>query len=765
MADGNGQAGIGLARRSQEIGATGVKEYAFGKSLFTSVLYNQEDYNPDLRGQRLMETIEEMRLSDGEIASALSRIEMPLIAAEWKIVPVEDDPDGEEKAAFCEKWIMGRNRRDPFAMTWRDFLRHALLMLPFGFSAFEKVWGVDDGTPQRHVFAKLAPRLPKTVWEFRFKRARLDSMLQRAWINGRLKEAEIPAEKLMLFVFSREGDNYWGRSILRACYKPWYNKSTFEVLDGIAKERNGVGMTVVTIPVNANDSEKEAAEKVATEGRGHERQGFVIYDTMKIESQYPTGTSPDIVASIKYHDSQISQVLQSEWMHLGASESGSRATAESKIDVMLLGLQGIANMVEDVVNTQAIVELIDRNWGAQKMYPRMECEDLTKMSGERLASVLAPLMQQAVGAITPDVTLEGHIREGLKLPPIPSEIKRAREEEEKIKAERSLSMAKNPVVVAPGDQVQNVNGPGAVPDKVQAPQKENAAAEVPKAQPKILADIPVELFREPFPHERCCAFSEMKAYLQNEPKRVWQAVILPYRRKMIDVMSRSAASASDKDLASGFIRTPFANRLASDLKAPFMKVYMTGRRAVVDELTRQKAGQSVSHPIRFQEDDEDEDEYFDVQPKSGQRDWITKLALAFVTGMIASLRAEAVRSAMASRQADMGEADQALAISDDLMAMSEAVQLSKLTGQLTRAFTNGRNDQGQAMHDQWDKAYYSAIMDDGTEECARHGGTCALLDGKEHEPDDPAYQTPNPGCVWVDNCRCETIYVRTKEAA
>lgn len=743
-------AGPEVRRQEREVGATGVQFIGgFGRSLFSSVLYNLEDYNPKLRGSELMSVLDTMRLSDGEIASSLSRIEMPLVSASWRFEPDEDDPDGEEKAEFCEKWIMGVGRTDPWALRWKEFLRHALLMLPFGFSAFEKVWGVDG--QNRQVYAKIAPRLPKTVQEFRFGRdGRLESMMQRAYKVGEgYVEAVIPAEKLVVFTFAREGDNYWGRSILRGCYKAWYHKSGFEVLDGIAKERNGVGLTVVTIPRNAADDVKQNAEKVSREARAHERQGFVLEEGMTLDVKFPTGSPPDIIGSIKYHDSQISQTLFSEFMHLGASESGSRSTAETKVDLLLVALQGVAGLIEDVVNQQLVPDLVDRNWGGSEYRrPELRCEDLNKMSGTVLADVAAKLAQ--VQLITPDTELEAHLREELRLPQKPKDLVAAQEAATKA----GLEMAARGGAPEGGPRPGEADGSGQkTTDASPQAEEEDEGDEVKAAtEPRRLVE-PVSLGRDPLPHERYCAFTDMKRYLVKAPRRTWSEVVAPIREDMIRQLAKSAASASDSDLAAGQIGRPYQAKMSSALQDPFLRAYLRGRAAVLEERSRAASKSAVT----MAEDAEDE---YDVEPTKAQRDWISKLVQGFVSlQVLGPLVAEASRAGLAARNADMGASEQARYVAEALGDLSVPAAQAKLAGEMTRVFTNGRDEQAAEMSGEIESYFYSAIMDEGT--C----GSCSEKDGDEHGAGDPFYATPNPDCEGGANCRCVTVYVWKEEAA
>lgn len=47
----------------------------------------------------------------------------------------------------------------------------------------------------------------------------------------------IPREKLVIFSFRKEGDNYEGRSVLRSCYKSWYLKDSLYKFEAVKFEK------------------------------------------------------------------------------------------------------------------------------------------------------------------------------------------------------------------------------------------------------------------------------------------------------------------------------------------------------------------------------------------------------------------------------------------------------------------------------------------------------------------------------------------------
>jgi len=726
----NGRMPADLVRSEPRIGGSGLV-------VFGGQLYNMADYNPALQGQQAMSRYEEMS-TDAEIASGLSRIIWPLLAAKWVVEPADDTDEEVEIAKFCEKWVMGVGRNDPFAAKWQDTLRHALLCLTYGFSAFEKTWGVDEDGKQ--VFANLFGVLPKSVDKFVFKTdgsGQLDYMLQRAWTPDGYKEAQIPAAKLMLFTFGREADNLWGKSILRNCYKNWFHKDKLLRVDGMRHERHGMGFTTITVDAGAGVAVKDAAEDLIREARANER-GYAVLETgQEVEIIYPTSQGTDVIGSVQYHDTQTAQVLFSEVMHMVSGNLGAKGANESKVDFVLAVLQGLATGVEEVFNSQAIVELVGRNWGARKVWPKLNCEDLSKLSGTSMAETLAQLLPAGSGAITADVVLEQQLRESYQFPLLPDDIVEWRKEAERLNAKRKIEMASQPIV-------QPVAEPGETP--------------VVKAPLKIAASERVRTAREPFPHEVYCAYVETSAWLDQEPLRVWHRVVVPYRTQQIERIAKAARTVSDEDFSAGrFFPDPnvrlMKKSMTTALAAALSQSYMHGRAAILQERKRQLSGQPVVARTMQEEDD------FDLVPSKAQKEWTTRIAETFVTGLLGVFTLTAVDALKNARNADLSKADQERMVREALTSLSVPVQQADLGGAVVQSYTNGRNEQASSMWSDIETAFYSAVMDFGTCE------ECAELDGAEHEPNDPVYVTPNPNCRGDDRCRCVTIYVFREEAA
>jgi len=722
-----------------------------GELLIGRELWDRQDYNPLMQGGQALLVYEKMRSTDGEISGGLTHLIDPLLAATWTVEPPKgEDSEKHDPTLLCRRALFGEEYSDPFSDTWADRLRHALLMVTFGMSAFEKVWGVDSEGHQ--TWARLAPIMPATVFKFTFaENGRLESATQRAWTvrTARYEEVTIPAAKLMVFTFGREGMNLFGRSVLRSAWKHWGYKAMLIETDGIRHERWGTGIPWVEIPESVqqvSDEEKAAIERITQNLRTNERQAIYLLPGRRLQITYPTGSQSDIIGSLKYHDQQESRSLVTEFMATGTAETGSRSVVTSKIDQMMLKLQGVGNVVEDVFNRQGLTELVDRNFGVQKGgYPRLQLEDMDKMTGTQRAEISSLLAK--VGLLRADKLVRARYRDELDLPP---------------EDEATLEPAPSQNPFGGGTAGGNGNQPGAEPGGVTEKKPSGAERLTFMGAESSPIGSPVTLSRLAEPHEQYCAFSEMKTYMRDEPQRIWHRIVEPWRKRLAArIASKVPGFSDDKLAARDFGAMPgIASPFENDLAAALLKVYVRGRRSVLDERTRQLAKTPVTSRdgVLLQEDDGD-DEEFDASPSKEQRAWVATLAAAFVSALVTGMTSEASRQGIASRQAEASARQQEAEALAAINALSVARQQAELSGAVARSFGTGREEQGDTMGGEVEREYYSAIMDEGTCE------PCAALDGMDQGPWDDEFETPNPGCLGDDNCRCVTVRVWKEEVA
>ena len=94
----------------------------------------------------------------------LSAITLPIRQADYFMDPASSDDIDVEIATILQDALL-----TGMTQTWDDTVRHALLMLPFGFSSLEKVYEFRDGLVLPR---KLDPRLPQSVVRWRYDQRR-----------------------------------------------------------------------------------------------------------------------------------------------------------------------------------------------------------------------------------------------------------------------------------------------------------------------------------------------------------------------------------------------------------------------------------------------------------------------------------------------------------------------------------------------------------------------------------------------------------------
>jgi hypothetical protein len=386
------------APNRKELGAT-------GSSVFSGLLY-EDEYNRDLQGEQAIKTYDRMRRSDGQVKAGLLACKLPLLVARWDIEPASDSEEDMAIAGIVRDDMLN-GMRD----TWDDFLRQALLMLDFGHMPFEKVWELRD---ERWTWRKMGPRLPASIQEWHIKTdGELDFLRQSASNGEAFRTVDIPADKLLVFTYEKEGSNYRGISLLRAAYKHWYYKNNLYAIDGMAAERHGLGLAAFTYPDTATTAQKDAIKNIGERLHAHERAYIAHPDSIKFDLKGVQGQLHDIMRSIDHHDLQIVRSILAQFMNLGAKSTGSYALSQDQSQFFLMALQSVGRNVCNTINRHAIREMVDYNWNVDK-YPKLTVSGLDSPDMMGYAQAIASLV--TAGAITSDLETENELRRMVKLP-------------------------------------------------------------------------------------------------------------------------------------------------------------------------------------------------------------------------------------------------------------------------------------------------------------------------------------------------------------
>ncbi|MCJ1699942.1 DUF935 domain-containing protein [Rathayibacter festucae] len=359
-----------------------------------------EDYNWKLQGERALAIYDEMRRSDATVSAALDVVKYPVISTEWDIDPASDDQADIDVRDFVKECLFN-------IVDWSKFLDEALTYLDFGFVVFEMVFEprVVNGAT-RIALTKLAYRKQTTIqrWLTEDEQPGVTQVTN----NGRFS---IRAEKLMRITHKQEGDNYVGRSLLRAAYKHWYIKDKLYKIDAIGHERQSLGVVEITTPTGATKSDKEKLRRAARNLRANESsyiehpEGYLV-EFMNMQA----ATLKDVEPSINHHDRQIMKNVLAQFLEIGAAgSSGTKGASEDHSRLFDMGTQNVAYSVRDAL--QAVINtLVDLNFTGRD-YPTMRAGK----TGDENLSLISEAVTKYVtaGALHPRAEDENSVRKSL----------------------------------------------------------------------------------------------------------------------------------------------------------------------------------------------------------------------------------------------------------------------------------------------------------------------------------------------------------------
>ena len=385
-----------------EIGVTGSTSFGSAARL---------DYNSRLVGQQGLLQYDEMRKSSGQIKAGLLLVKTPVLAARWYVGPghadeVEPDQIQIDQANFINsalfKWP---------SHSWSEFLREALLCLDFGHYLFEKVFTQRTVAGKTQVvWQKFAPRHPLDITQWIDDPNGGPSLVevQTTFKKGPQK---IPIDKLLVFTNEKEAGNMQGVSVLRSQYSHWFYANTLYKIDAIQKERHGIGIPVIKLPMNFDAKDQALAQEMGRNLRTNEKAYIVLPPNWEIMMLKLEGHPVDALASAKHHELMMARTSLGQFIN---SEIG-LASVESAQTLFLKATRFVADILRDTINKYAIPQLIDFNFGPVEYYPELKVRRIGDTVDWRTISFA---IRNFVGAgiLRPDDRLEKWVRDEMDLP-------------------------------------------------------------------------------------------------------------------------------------------------------------------------------------------------------------------------------------------------------------------------------------------------------------------------------------------------------------
>jgi hypothetical protein len=372
----------------------------------------------DLQWPNSVVTYSRMR-NDPTIGSVLAAYVHPIMRAPWHVDPRGAAPDVVQLVADSLGLpVLGQSDEPGPArnrgVRWRRHLRLALQQLVYGHYGFEPAYEYADG---RVLLTGLPERLPSTITQIDTNTDGTLKAVRQSRDPGltvaSADDVVIPADRLLWYTHDREGDAWWGRSMLRACFGHWLIKQdTVRVAaTGIRRWSAGIPVMEPLPGTNPTTAQVTEAARLAQSARAGDGAGAALPGwTLRIKGV--EGTLPDPMPLLRYLDEQMARAALASVLDLGATPNGSRALGGTFADLLAMAQQAVGDAIAETA-TELAVRLTDFNAGDTAAAPAIVVGDVAA-SRRVLAESVAQLV--SAGAVTLDDGLEGWIRESFDLP-------------------------------------------------------------------------------------------------------------------------------------------------------------------------------------------------------------------------------------------------------------------------------------------------------------------------------------------------------------
>lgn len=365
--------------------------------------WTREEWNPKLRDKQGLREYYKMKRLDGTVRGALRLLKTPILAGRWFIEPASSSVRDTNIAKFVEN-----NLFNGLNVSWTTLLGDILLFCEYGYMPFEKVY--DRNSKGEIVLRKLAPRHPLDIreWQYDDHGGPDGIVMEQTEIQDTIF---IPIAKLANFSLEPEAGDMTGISVLRSAYKHYYYKDTFYKIDAIQKERHGIGVPVIKLPMGFSSADKKAADELGRNLRTNERAHVVLPPNWELMFAELSGQPVDCLPSIDHHDRKIMANILAPFMD--ESNVDPKST-----DIFYKSTRYIGLTVCDIFNRHIIPQLVDFNFmlGPDRKYPQLRVRRIGEQEDARTMSFS---LRNLVGAgiVIPDDALEDFARKEIDLPP------------------------------------------------------------------------------------------------------------------------------------------------------------------------------------------------------------------------------------------------------------------------------------------------------------------------------------------------------------
>lgn len=365
---------------------------------------------------------EYMANDDAAVDISLRTTKMPILAADFYIEAGDDSPLG----LLCQEFVE-YNLFSNLVTPWLDVVEDGLRAFDYGVSLAEKVYQTQVWAPKiaganrknytmlKDIAARPTPTLGQFYYDDNGYFLSVDQSAVRA--DGNVETVNIKSDQTVIFTNNRKGKNLEGKSILRTAYKHWFFKNQLYNIDGIQKERHGMGFPIMELPTGFTANDVAIALELLQNIRTNEDAGAALPPGFKLTFAAMSGQPVDVLKSIDHHNGMIMLNILAAFALAGVSDvSGfGRGSSASSQDIFTKTLKYIGNLFCETYNKQVIPQLVDYNFQVNGVYPKLGIRNIGESKDlQQLASAISNLLAQ--NGITMDYDTEQWIRKLMDFP-------------------------------------------------------------------------------------------------------------------------------------------------------------------------------------------------------------------------------------------------------------------------------------------------------------------------------------------------------------
>jgi hypothetical protein len=742
------------------------------------------EVNAAFRGLVAMDIFDKMRREDPTVAALESATKLPIRGATRQLVPgvKQSEPGYKVAKEIADKCWENLNNLESttesgshHTQTLESVIENLLLSPIFGCSGHEDLWAPDADKNQIRLRA-LQPLLPRTFYQFlpEADGNTLKTLVQFGYRGALVQILPVPAEKICLTTFNREGSYFYGRGMLRPAYMPWKFKRQFCVIDAIGAEKNRVAVPVVKQGPNASERDKVASWTWVANLAANERTGLSLPNGWEFVLAGIEGRAIDLIESIRFYDEQILDAGLAGFLYVGKNSVGARSLGDTKLNYFLMSEEALARMIDDEFSNTTIRRWVDWNYDLKpdqkNLYPRMRTSSICVINVMDIVSSLKDLANSNVDWLQTSDERDNWLAERFGLPlkttdgrpkyapiveriqemetgsePIPTQSAEGEPEKAEGGKQKAAGTGAQPgVAVPPGATKPGQTSQTLPSGRVIVPAKQRAA------QSATLSESPAPR-RELLPHEKKHDFN---AHIERQD-RTARVVAKILRGAATDLVGAVAKQAAVTPIAQMHTVTASADhQLTARIEKSLGVSHRFGYCQVYAERKR-ATGRGKNVPVKNLKG-----VTLSAKPPKHQVRFVAEATISDFNNEVAKrARARAIDLAKEGITGD----ELASQVSKDVLAAPDGF-LDVIGQEASRAaLAGGRAAAMEELQPEIAKYVRSEVMDRGTAACAEAGGGCEEGDGQEFDSYDDAPQPPFEDCA--GDCRGQLIPVFEDEGA